>query len=130
MLAFAACGPSTPSPSAAQGPGISRPAPPPTTLAAAIRKAVHLGPAGEAVTVSLSFGLKVRDPARLARLIASGQTVSPQTYASEFGPDPTAARSAVARLRELGLTAALSPGSGLIATAGPAPRPSALVEVA
>ena len=129
VLAFAACGPSNPSPSAAQGPGISRPAPPPTTLAAAIRKAVHLGPAGEAVTVSLSFGLKVRDPARLARLIASGQTVSPQTYASEFGPDPTAARSAVAWLRELGFTAAWSPGSVLIAADGPAPRASALLQV-
>src|SRR5258708_14385951 len=109
MLAFAACGPSTPSPSAAQGPGISRPAPPPTTLAAAIRKAVHLGPAGEAVTVSLSFGLKVRDPARLARLIASGQTVSPQTYASEFGPDPTAARSPGCPAPELGVPARAGP---------------------
>src|SRR5258708_16060875 len=97
MVAFGACGPSNPSTSAAQGPGISRPAPPPPTLAAAIRKAVHLGPAGEAVTVSLSFGLKVRDPARLARLIASGQTVSPQTYAAQFGPDPTAPPSAGGR---------------------------------
>src|SRR5260370_13658720 len=96
MLALGACGPSNPSPSAAQGPGISRPAPPPPTLAAAIRKAVDLGPAGEAVTVSLSFGLKVRDPARLARLITSGQTVSPQTYSAEFCPDPTAARSPAA----------------------------------
>src|SRR5258708_34803081 len=105
MLAFAACGPSNPSTSAAQGPGISRPAPPPPTLAAAIRKAVHLGPAGEAVTVSLSFGLKVRDPARLARVIASGQTVSPQTYAAEFCPDPTAARSAEGRPRGVSVTA-------------------------
>src|SRR5258708_469639 len=121
MLAFAACGPSNPSPSPAQGPGISRPAPPPPPLAAAIRKAVDLGPAGEAVTVSLSFGLKVRDPARLARLIASGQTVSPQTYAAEFGPDPTAARSAVAWLRGLGLPAARGPGSVLT----PAHRPGA-----
>src|SRR5258708_19796203 len=88
MLAFAACGPSNPSTSAAQGPGISRPAPPPPTLAAAIRKAVHLGPAGEAGTVSLSFGLKVRDPARLARLIASGPTVSPQTYPPQLRPHP------------------------------------------
>src|SRR5260370_8882463 len=105
MLAFAACGPSNPSPWAAQGRGISRPAPPPTTLAAAIRKAVHLGPAGEAVTVSLSFGLKVRDPARLARLIASGQTVSPQTYASEFGPNPTPPPSAGARVPRTGVPA-------------------------
>src|SRR5260370_35661003 len=100
MLAFAACGPSNPSTSAAQGPGISRPAPPPPTLAAAIRKAVHLGPAGEAGTVSLSFGLKGRDPARLARLIASGQTAPPQTYAAAFGPAPTPPRPAVAVLRE------------------------------
>ncbi len=129
VLAFAACGPSNPSTSAAQGPGISRPAPPPPTLAAAIRKAVHLGPAGEAVTVSLSFGLKVRDPARLARLIASGQTVSPQLYAAEFGPDPSAARSAVAWLQELGFTAAWRTGSVLITADGPAPRASALLQV-
>src|SRR5260370_20765447 len=102
MLALGACGPSNPSPSAAQGPGISRPAPPPTTLAAAIRKAVHLGPAGEAVTVSLSFGLKVRDPARLARLIASGPTVSPPAYASAFRPAPTAAPSPAALPLALG----------------------------
>src|SRR5260370_37814032 len=103
MLALGACGPSNPSPSAAQGPGISRPAPPPPTLAAAIRKAVHLGPAGEAVTLSLSFGLKVRDPARLARLVASGQTASPQAYASQVGPDPTPARPAAALLAEPGV---------------------------
>src|SRR5258708_23986749 len=115
MLAFAACGPSSPSTSAGRGPGIPRPAPPPPPRAAAIRKAVHLGPAGEAVTVSLSFGLKVRDPARLARLIASGQTVSPQTYAAEFGPDPTAARSAVAWLRGLGFTPRSGPRPGLCA---------------
>src|SRR5258708_28370699 len=105
MLAFAACGPSNPSPSAAQGPGISRPAPPPPTLAAAIRKAVHLGPAGEAVTVSLSFGLKVRDPARLARLIPSGQTVSPQTYPPDVRPHPTPPRSAAAPPRGVSVTA-------------------------
>src|SRR5258708_13190764 len=113
MLAFAACGHWTPSTSAAQGQGISLPAPPPPTLAAAIRKAVHLGPAGEAVTVSLSFGLKVRDPPRLARLIASGQTVSPQTYASQFRPDPTAPPSPGARLPGPGLPRPLRPPPAL-----------------
>src|SRR5260370_30088794 len=107
MLALGACGPSNPSPSAAQGPGISRPAPPPPTLAAAIRKAVHLGPAGEAVPVALSFGFKVRDPARLARLVASGPTVSPPTHPAQVRPNPTAAPTAEARLPGLGFT--LSP---------------------
>ncbi len=129
VLAFGACGPLSPAKPSAQAPGISQPAPPPPTLAAAIRKAVHLGPAGAAVTVSLSFGLKVRDPASLARLIASGQTVSPEAYAAEFGPDPSAARAAVAWLQQLGFTATWRTGSGLIAADGPAPRASTLLQV-
>ena len=47
-----------------------------------------LGPADSATIVSLSFGLNVRDPLRLAQLIASGHTVTPEAYAAEFGPDP------------------------------------------
>jgi len=90
---------------------------------------VHLGPAGDAVTVSLSFGLKVRDPAGLARLIASGQTVSPETYAAEFGPDPVAARAGVAWLQQMGFSTTWRAGSGLIAADGPAPRASALLQV-
>ena len=129
LLAFAACGPSNPGTASEQPPGISQPAPPPPTLAAAIHKAIHLGPAGDAITVSLSFGLKVRDAAGLARLIASGHTVSPETYSAEFGPDPVAARAAVAWLQQLGFSATLRAGSGLIAADGPAPRASALLQV-
>jgi kumamolisin len=94
-----------------------------------MRRAIHLGPAGDAVTVSLSFGLKVRDPASLARLIASGQTVSPEAYAAEFGPDPSGVRAAVAWLQQLGFAATWRTGSGLIAADGPAPRASALLHV-
>jgi subtilase family serine protease len=129
VLAFAACGLSNPVSPSAQATAISRPAPPPPTLAAAIRKAAHLGPAGDAITVSLSFGLKVRDPARLAGLIASGQTVSPETYAAEFGPDPAAVRAAVAWLQQMGFSTTWRAGSGLIAADGPAPRASALLQV-
>ena len=72
VLALAACGPSNAS-SAAPAAVISRPVPsPPPSLATAIRDSFRLGPAGEATTVWLSFGLKVRDPARLASMIASG----------------------------------------------------------
>ena len=129
VLACVACGPSNPAKPSAQAPGISQPAPPPPTLAAAIRIAIHLGPAGDVVTVSLSFGLKVRDPAGLARLIASGQTVSPEAYAAEFGPDPSGIRAAVAWLQQLGFAATWRTGSGLIAADGPAPRASALLQV-
>jgi subtilase family serine protease len=128
VLAFAACGPSNPG-SSAPSAGVSRPVSPPPTLAVAIRNAVHLGPAGEATTVSLSFALKVRDPARLARLIASGQTVTPATYAAEFGPDPVATQSAVAWLQKLGFNTTWRIGSGLIAADGPAPRAAALLQV-
>lgn len=129
VLAIAACGPSNPGSASGKSSGISQPAPPPPTLAAAIRKAVHLGPAGDATTVSLSFGLKVRDPAGLARLIASGHTVSAETYAAEFGPDPVAVRAAVAWLRQMGFSTTWRAGSGLIAADGPAPRASALLQV-
>jgi subtilase family serine protease len=129
-LALVACGPSGAGslpgqPARASGPV----APPPPTLAVAIRNSVRLGPAGETTTVSLSFALKVRDPQRLARLIASGQTVSPEAYAAEFGPDPVAAKSAVAWLQRLGFNTSWGTGSGLIAADGPAPLAAALLRV-
>jgi kumamolisin len=127
-LAVVACGPSNPG-SHAQASGVSRPAPPPPTLATAIRNAVHLGPAGNTTTVSLSFGLKARDPARLARLIASGQTVSPASYAAQFGPDLAATRAAVAWLQAFGFKTSWKAGSGLIAADGPAPRAAELLQV-
>ena len=127
VLTFAACGaPSASSPSAAEGSG---PAPPPPTLAVAMRHSIDLGPSGDATTVSLTFALKGRDPARLARLIAAGQTVTPEKYAAEFGPDPAAAQAATAWLRELGFDSSWRPGSGLIAADGPAPLAAALLGV-
>src|ERR1700674_511537 len=118
-----------PGPSHGQASAVSQPAPPPPTLATAIRNAVHLGPAGETTTVSLSFGLKVRDPARLARLIASGQTVSPESYTAQFGPAPAATRAAVGWLHALGFNTRWAAGSGLIAADGPAPRAAQLLQV-
>jgi subtilase family serine protease len=126
-LALVACGPSGGGASPAR---VAVPvAPPPPTLAVAIRNSVRLGPAGEATTVSLSFALKIRDPQRLARLIASGQTVSPEAYAAEFGPDPLAAKAAVAWLQQIGFNTSWGTGSGLIAADGPAPLAAALLRV-
>jgi kumamolisin len=130
VLASLACAPSPPSPSASRE-GVFRPAPsPPPTLEAAIQRSVDLGPADSATIVSLSFGLNVRDPERLAQLIASGRTVSPEVYAAEFGPDPIAVRAAVGSLQGAGFRASWRPGSSLIAADGPAPLAAALLHVA
>ncbi|MHB8610969.1 MAG: S53 family peptidase [Candidatus Dormibacteraceae bacterium] len=129
-LAIVACGPAiaTATPAISPRAAVAAPSPPPT-LAAAIRNAVHLGPAGEATTVSLSFALKVTDPDRLAKLIASGQTVSPETYAADFGPDLAAVRSAVAWLQSIGFSTSWRTGSGLIAADGPAPLAASMLQV-
>lgn len=107
-------------------PGKAKPAP---TLAVAIRRATHLGPAGPATTVYLSFGLKVRNPDELAGLIASGSTISPTDYAREFGPDPTQVRQAVVSLQNAGFRSTWRPGSTLIAADGPAPSASNLLRI-
>jgi subtilase family serine protease len=103
--------------------------PPPAPLAAAIGKAVHLGPAGAETDVFLTLGLKGRQPDRLASLLAAGQTVSPATYAAEFGPDPALARSAAAALVAGGFRATWRPGSTLIAADGPAPLAAQLLGI-
>jgi kumamolisin len=103
--------------------------PPPAPLSTAIRKAAHLGPAGAATEVYLTLGLKVRKPDQLAALIASGQTVSPDAYAAEFGPDPTLAHRAVNSLVAGGFRASWQPGSTLISADGPAPAAASLLGV-
>ncbi len=123
-----ACSSPTPTPLRQAAIGIA-PSPAPPTLAAAISSAKHLGPAGAATTVSLSFGLKVRNTDRLAALIASGRTVTSQQYSAEFGPDPAQAQAAVVALRGLGFEATWTQGSGLIAADGAAPLASALLQV-
>jgi kumamolisin len=97
---------------------ISAPTP---LLATAISQATHLGKAGPATQVDLSLGLKVRQRDQLAKLIASGQTVTPDQYAARFGPDPAAVHAALRALTSAGLRATWNPGSALIAAAGPAP---------
>src|ERR1700682_2929777 len=130
LLASLACAPSQASPSTNSA-GNFRPAPPPPpTLAAAIRHAVDLGPADASPIVALSFGLNVRDPQRLAQLIASGRTVSPEAYAAQFGPDPVAVQAVVASLQGEGFRASWRPGSSLIAADGPAPLAAALLHIA
>jgi kumamolisin len=98
-------------------------------LAAAIRRAVDLGPAGPTTTVSLSFGLKQRNPLELAAVIASGRTVSPAEYSARFTPDPAAVESAVATLKSDGFRASWQPGSGVIAADGAAPEAASLLKI-
>jgi len=90
-------------------------------LANAISQATHLGKAGPSTQVDLSLGLKVRQADELAKLVASGQTVTPDQYAARFGPDPVAVKAALADLTSAGLQATWRPGSALIAATGPAP---------
>ncbi|GAC1637332.1 MAG: S53 family serine peptidase [Candidatus Dormibacteraceae bacterium] len=130
VLASLACTPSQATPSVKPA-GIFSPAPsPPPTLDSAIRHAVDLGPADASTIVSLSFGLNVRDPQRLAQIIASGRTVSPEAYAAQFGPDPAAVQAAVASLQVAGFSASWRPGSTVLAADGPAPLAAALLHVA
>jgi subtilase family serine protease len=127
-VVLAACAsPSTGSTMSNRTPG--SPKAPPPTLAQAIRAATHLGPAGPGTRVELDFGLKTRQPARLSALIASGRTVSPAEYTSQFGPDPALVAQALDFLRGSGLTATWISGSTLIQASGPAPVVDALLGV-
>jgi kumamolisin len=132
-VATVACGPAGAShaPQAVTQASPARPlhSPAPTPLSGAIRQAANLGPAGPDTEVSLSLGLTTRNPDRLAGLLAAGQTVSAAEYASEFGPDPALAQSAVALLRARGFHASWQPSSGLIAADGPAPAAASLLGV-
>jgi len=95
-------------------------------LTTAIAQAAHLGHAGMATQVDLSLGLKARSPERLAKLIASGQTITPEQYTTEFGPDPVKVRAALGALTSSGLHAEWRTGSSLITAGGPAPAVAAL----
>ncbi len=127
IVVAAAC---SPQPSAgstyARASNISPPTP---LLATAISQATHIGKAGSATHIDLSLGLKVRQPDQLAKLIASGQTVTPDQYAARFGPDPAAVKAAVQALTSAGLQATWNPGSALIAVAGPAPLVDTIFKV-
>jgi subtilase family serine protease len=118
------------SPSAARTPPVASNLSSPTPLLpAAIKHAVRLGPAGSATQVELTLGLKVRQPDQLAKLVASGKTVTPEQYAAEFGPDPAGVNVALSALTSAGLNATWRSGSALIAAAGPAPAVASLLGV-
>ena len=108
-------------------PAQANPVAPP--LAQAIRMSTHLGPAGSATWVSLNLSLKTRQGGRLAALLASGKTVSPAEYESEFGPDPLLVQPALSYLDRAGLQATWQPGSTMIAADGPAPAVAAMLNV-
>lgn len=127
ILVAAACSPQPGSRSTHAGAGNISPVTP--LLSTAISQATHLGPAGLKTQVDLSLGLNVRHPGQLAKLIASGQTVTPDQYAAQFGPDPAAVKAAVRSLTSAGLLATWNPGSALIAVAGPAPLVDTIFKV-
>jgi subtilase family serine protease len=130
VLAFGACAPApSSSPPTVAKASRARASPPPPTLAAAIRHAAHLGPADAATTVSLSFALKVRNPEKLAALIAAGQTVTPEAYTAEFGLDAAQVQTAVGTLQRSGFKASWRPGASLISADGPAPIAASLLQV-
>jgi kumamolisin len=126
ILVAAACSSEPTAQSRPAGQNLSSPTP---LLATAIAQAAHLGPAGTATYVDLSLGLKTRSPDQLAKLIASGQIVTPEQYAAEFGPDPVKVQTAVGALTAGGLQATWRPGSALITAGGPAPAVAALFGV-
>lgn len=126
ILAAAACSPPPSAQRPPAGQNLSSPAP---LLTTAIAHAARLGPAGHATRVDLSLGLKARLPDRLAKLIASGETVTPEQYSAEFGPDPVKVQAALAALTSGGLEATWRPGSEVIAAGGPAPAVAALFGV-
>src|SRR5258708_36248619 len=116
MVVAAAC---SPQPSTGSGhPRGSNISPPTPLLATAISQATHIGKAGSATQIDLSLGLKVRQPEQLAKLIASGQTVTPDQYAARFGPDAAAVKAAVRSLTSAGFGASWNPGAPVIARAG------------
>jgi kumamolisin len=118
IVGVAACSSPQPARPNSAAKALSSPAP---LIATAIRQAEHLGPAGDATNVDLSLALKSRDPQALARLVASGQTVTPEQYAARFGPDPARVQAALNTLTAAGIDATWTPGSSLIAASGPAP---------
>lgn len=120
-----ACSASQPAPDTKT---IAIPKPPPT-LAAAIQHATRLGPAGDATTVYLSFGLKVRHQDELEALLASGRTVSPSEYAARFGADAALIQPALVALHDAGFRAGWQSTASLIGADAPAPAASAMLHV-
>ena len=129
VLLASACGTPAATPGDAHGSVADKPSAPPPPLAKAIRAAADLGPAGATTEVNLDFTLKARQADRLARLLASGGTVTPAQYAAEFGPDPALVNEAIQQLRASGLDASWTPGSELLTADGPAPAAASLLEV-
>jgi len=101
----------------------------PPPLATAIKQAAKLGPSGMATHIELSLGLKVSQGDELARLVASGRTVTPEEYTARFGPDPMRVQAALKVLVAAGLHATWRPGSALIAADGPAPAVAAVFAI-
>ena len=104
LIAVVGCGSPLPNPPHQVGSHISIPRPPPT-LANAIERTTHLGPAGASTTVSLDFGL------------------------ARTKPDESLIQRAVAVIEGAGLRASWHAPSSLITADGPAPSASTLLGV-
>jgi kumamolisin len=118
-LSAACASPSAPAATLGRSASGKQQAPPPATLAEALRTARPLGPTDARQQMQVSLSLQGRDPEGLARLLDSGQTVTAAEYGASFGPDPGAVETALGRLRGAGLEGSWQQGSTLLTARGP-----------
>ena len=128
-LLLAACGvaPSQRATNARAGSVVSLPAHP--LLSLAIRNGRDLGPLAATTTLHLTLGLAGRDASGLDALLSSGQHVSPQQLATQFGPDAAAVSAVRTTLAAMGITSTWTPGQTTMSAQGPAGAVDALFGV-
>ena len=98
-------------------------------LSLAIRSGRDLGPVSPNTPVHLTFGLTGRNAAGLDALLSSGQHLSAQQLATEFGPDATAVAAVRTTLTAAGITSQWTPGDTTMNAQGPAGAVDALFGV-
>lgn len=89
-------------------------------LALAIRYGHDLGPIPATAPLHLTFGLAGRDAAGLDALLSSGQHISAQQLATQFGPDASAVAALRATLASAGITTQWTPGDMTMSAEAPA----------
>lgn len=89
-------------------------------LSLAIRNGRDLGPVPANTPLHLTFGLSGRDAAGLDALLSSGQHLSAEQLATEFGPDPIAVSALRTTLAAAGITSRWTPGDTTMNAQGPA----------
>ncbi|MBV8526965.1 MAG: S8/S53 family peptidase [Candidatus Dormibacteraeota bacterium] len=98
-------------------------------LSLAIRNGRDLGPLAAGTPVHLTLGLTGRDPAGLDTLLSSGQHISAQQLASQFGPDAAAVAAVRATLAAAGIASHWTAGDTTMSAQGPAGAVDALFGV-